>query len=101
MVPAVLLHTAGTLGTLALLEAVLSAGNTVAIAALVRDLEPSHLRTKALNWSLVAAFLLRALLICLAVWVVRYPQVQVLGGPLPDQAGGPPFPGPAQRRSRP
>lgn len=80
MVPAVLLHGAGTLGALALLEAVLSADNAVAIAALVRDLEPAPLRTKALNWGLVAAFLLRALLICLAIWVVRFPQVQVLGG---------------------
>ena len=80
MVPAVLLHGAGTLGALALLEAVLSADNAVAIAALVRDLEPAPLRTKALNWGLVAAFLLRVLLIGLALWVVRYPQVQVLGG---------------------
>ena len=78
--PASLLSVGGTLAALALLEAVLSADNAVAIAALVRDLEPAHLRTKALNWGLVAAFGLRIAVICLASWVLRYPQVQLLGG---------------------
>jgi YkoY family integral membrane protein len=75
-----LLHTTGSILALALLEAVLSADNAVAIAALVQDLEPAELRNKALNWGLVAALVLRVLVIMLAAWVVRYPQVQLLGG---------------------
>jgi YkoY family integral membrane protein len=75
-----LLHTTGTILALALLEAVLSADNAVAIAALVQDLEPAELRNKALNWGLVAALVLRVLVIVLAAWVVRYPHVQLLGG---------------------
>ena len=76
----VVLHGAGTVTILGLLEAVLSADNAVAIAALVRDLEPETMRQRALNWGLVLAFVLRALMIVLAAWVVRFPQVQVLGG---------------------
>jgi YkoY family integral membrane protein len=75
-----LLHTTGTILALALLEAVLSADNAVAIAALVQDLEPAELRSKALNWGLVAALVLRVLVIIFATWVVRYSQVQLLGG---------------------
>ena len=75
-----LLHTTGTILALALLEAVLSADNAVAIAALVQDLEPAELRSKALNWGLVAALVLRVLVIVFAAWVVRYYQVQLLGG---------------------
>ena len=76
----IVLHGAGTVTILGLLEAVLSADNAVAIAALVRDLEPQALRQRALNWGLVLAFVLRALMITLAAWVVRFPQIQVLGG---------------------
>jgi len=75
-----LLNTTGTILALALLEAVLSADNAVAIAALVQDLEPAELRSKALNWGLVAALVLRVLVIVFAAWVVRYSQVQLLGG---------------------
>ncbi|KEF42586.1 MAG: hypothetical protein ER33_04805 [Cyanobium sp. CACIAM 14] len=74
------IHSAGTLASLALLEAVLSADNAVAIAALVRDLEPAHLRERALNWGLCAAFVLRAVMVVMAVWVVRFPQAQLIGG---------------------
>lgn len=74
------IHTAGTLASLALLEAVLSADNAVAIAALVRDLQPAAQRERALNWGLAAAFGLRALMVVFAVWVVRFPQAQVIGG---------------------
>ena len=76
----VVMHGAGTVAVLGLLEAVLSADNAVAIAALVRDLEPAELRQRALNWGLVMAFVLRAVMVALAAWVVRFPQVQVLGG---------------------
>lgn len=74
------IHTAGTLASLALLEAVLSADNAVAIAALVRDLEPAEQRERALSWGLAAAFGLRAAMVVFAIWVVRFPQVQVIGG---------------------
>lgn len=74
------LQVAGTLLTLVLLEAVLSADNAVALAALVRELEPPVLRTRALQWGLVLAFVLRILLISLATWVVRYKAVLALGG---------------------
>jgi YkoY family integral membrane protein len=74
------IQTLGTLASLALLEAVLSADNAVAIAALVRDLEPANLRERALNLGLVAAFALRVLMISLAMWVVRFPQAQLIGG---------------------
>lgn len=79
-VPSSWMQVAGTVAVLTLLEAVLSADNAVAIAALVRDLDSEPLRQRALNWGLVAAFVLRAVMIALATWVVRYPQVQVLGG---------------------
>lgn len=75
-----LLHAAGTILALALLEAVLSADNAVAIAAIVRDLEPTALRQKALNWGLMAAFGLRFTVIVLAAWVVHFSQVQLAGG---------------------
>lgn len=74
------IQTGGTLASLALLEAVLSADNAVAIAALVRDLEPAELRERALNWGLVTAFTLRVLMISLALWLVRFPQAQLIGG---------------------
>ena len=75
-----LLHATGAILALALLEAILSADNAVAIAALVRDLEPPTLRQKALNWGLVAAFILRFAVIVLTTWMVQYSQVQILGG---------------------
>jgi YkoY family integral membrane protein len=74
------LQAAATLGSLALLEAVLSAENAVALGALVRELESPEQRRRALNWGLVIAFLLRFLVIVLATWVVRYGVVQIIGG---------------------
>lgn len=75
-----LVHTVGLVLALALLEAVLSADNAVAIAALVSDLACPSLRQQALNRGLLAAFALRFAAILLATWVVRYPQLQMLGG---------------------
>ena len=74
------IHAAGTLAALAVLEAVLSADNAVAIAALVKDLEPESLRARGLNWGLALAFVLRILMVVLAGWVVRFNAFQLLGG---------------------
>jgi YkoY family integral membrane protein len=74
------LHAAGTLAALAVLEAVLSADNAVAIAALVKELEPESLRVRGLNWGLALAFVLRVLMVVLAGWVVRFNAFQLLGG---------------------
>lgn len=74
------IHAAGTLAALAVLEAVLSADNAVAIAALVKDLEPESLRTRGLNCGLSLAFVLRVLMVVLAGWVVRFNAFQFLGG---------------------
>jgi YkoY family integral membrane protein len=74
------IHAAGTLAALAVLEAVLSADNAVAIAALVKDLEPESLRVRGLNCGLALAFALRVLMVALAGWVVRFNAFQLLGG---------------------
>jgi YkoY family integral membrane protein len=71
---------AGTFFSLVLLEAALSADNAVAIAALVRELEPPPLRARALHWGVMLAFPMRILVISLAAWVVRYSAVQAVGG---------------------
>lgn len=69
-----------TVGGLALLEAVLSADNALALAALVRPLEPPERRNLALNWGLLLAFGLRALMIGMASLILQYSIVQLLGG---------------------
>ena len=74
------LHGAGTVAALAVLEAVLSADNAVAIAALVKDLEPESLRVRGLNWGLALAFVLRALMVVAAGFVVRFSAFQLIGG---------------------
>ena len=73
-------NAAGTVAALAVLEAVLSADNAVAIAALVKDLEPEPLRVRGLNWGLALAFVLRALMVVAAGWVVRFSAFQLVGG---------------------
>ncbi len=69
-----------TVSGLGLLEAVLSADNAIALAALVRHVEPAERRAQALNGGMALAFLLRALMILLASWILRYAIVQLLGG---------------------
>jgi YkoY family integral membrane protein len=61
------------------LEAVLSADNAIALAALAQGLEDSTLQRRALNLGLVAAYILRVSLILTATWVVRFWQFEVLG----------------------
>jgi YkoY family integral membrane protein len=61
------------------LEAVLSADNAIALAAIAQGLEGQRLQQRALNLGLVAAFGLRVILILTATWVVRYWQFELLG----------------------
>lgn len=61
------------------LEAVLSADNAIALAAIASGLEDEKLRQQALNLGLVAAYVLRMVLIVFATFVVQYWQFEVLG----------------------
>ncbi|MGF1495876.1 MAG: TerC family protein [Elainellaceae cyanobacterium] len=61
------------------LEVVLSADNAIALAAIAQGLSTSKLQRQALNVGLIAAFILRIVLILTATWVVRYWQFELLG----------------------
>ena len=61
------------------LEAVLSADNAIALAAIAQGLESEKQQQRALNVGLVAAFVLRMLLILTASWVLRFWQFEVAG----------------------
>ncbi|APB35187.1 Membrane protein TerC [Gloeomargarita lithophora Alchichica-D10] len=74
------LQTLIIIGILILLEAVLSADNAIALAAIVQGLHDPKLEQQALNWGLGAAFILRILLILTATWVLKFPLVSIAGG---------------------
>lgn len=61
------------------LEAVLSADNAIALAAIARGLPDPQTQRQALNFGLVAAFILRIGLILTATWVIQYWQVELAG----------------------
>jgi YkoY family integral membrane protein len=61
------------------LEAVLSADNAIALAAIATGLEDSTLQRRALNFGLVGAYVLRISLILTATWVVQFWQFELLG----------------------
>src|SRR6478672_1954658 len=61
------------------LEAVLSADNAIALAAIAQGLEDSTLQRRALNFGLAVAYILRITLILTATWVVKYWQFELLG----------------------
>jgi YkoY family integral membrane protein len=65
---------------LVFLEAVLSADNAIALAAISQGLEDSKLQRQALNIGLAIAYILRMSLILTATWVTKYWQFEVLGG---------------------
>lgn len=73
------LKTPLTLLVLVALEAVLSADNAVALAAIAQGLEGSKLQRDALNIGLVVAYVLRILLILTATWVIKYWQFELMG----------------------
>lgn len=64
---------------LVVLEAVLSADNAIALAAIAQGLEDSTQQRRALNLGLAVAYVLRITLILTATWVVQYWQFELLG----------------------
>jgi YkoY family integral membrane protein len=72
-------HTVVLVVILAGLEAVLSADNAIALAALVQGIDDEKLQRRALNLGIVAAFAMRMLLIFTATWVIQYWQFELLG----------------------
>jgi YkoY family integral membrane protein len=61
------------------LEAVLSADNAIALAAIAQGLEKGEQRRRALNLGLLVAYILRMTLNLTATWVVQYWQFELLG----------------------
>jgi YkoY family integral membrane protein len=61
------------------LEAVLSADNAIALAAIAQGLEDKDLERKALNIGLVVAYVLRITLLLTATWVQQFWQFELLG----------------------
>jgi YkoY family integral membrane protein len=61
------------------LEAVLSADNAIALAAIAQGLEGHQMQQRALNFGLVAAFGLRVILIFTATWVIQFWQFELAG----------------------
>jgi YkoY family integral membrane protein len=61
------------------LEAVLSADNAIALAAIAQGLEDKELERKALNFGLVVAYVLRITLLLTATWVQKYWQFELIG----------------------
>lgn len=64
---------------LVVLEAVLSADNAIALAAIAQGIDDSKLQRQALNLGLIFAYILRITLILTATWVVQFWQFEVLG----------------------
>ncbi|MEL6438934.1 MAG: DUF475 domain-containing protein [Cyanobacteria bacterium J06621_8] len=64
---------------LVLLEAVLSADNAIALAAIAKSVAEPQAQRRALNIGLVGAYVLRIALIFAATWVIQYWQFELLG----------------------
>jgi YkoY family integral membrane protein len=67
------------LPVLVALEAVLSADNAIALAAIAQGLDSSKMQQRALNLGLVVAFVLRMALILTASWVIQFWQFELVG----------------------
>ncbi|MCU0535905.1 MAG: DUF475 domain-containing protein [Hydrococcus sp. Prado102] len=61
------------------MEAVLSADNAIALAALTQNLQRPTLERRALNIGLGLAYVLRMLLIASATWIVQFWQFELAG----------------------
>ncbi|MGB3759757.1 MAG: DUF475 domain-containing protein [Rivularia sp. (in: cyanobacteria)] len=61
------------------LEAILSADNAIALAAIAQGLEDKELERQALNFGLVVAYVLRITLLLTASWVQKYWQFELIG----------------------
>ncbi len=72
-------HTLSLLPVLIALEAVLSADNAIALAALTQGLEEPAVEKQALNIGLVFAYVLRMGLILASSWVINYWQFELAG----------------------
>lgn len=68
-----------TVGTLALLEAILSVDNALVLAILVRVL-PEQQRRRALTYGLVGAVVFRLLAIIFAVYLLQFAFIKLIGG---------------------
>jgi YkoY family integral membrane protein len=75
-----LLQAGGTVASLALLEAVLSADNAVALAGIVQGVASPERRRLLLNRGLVCAFVLRGLMVLAAGWLIHFEPARLLGG---------------------
>ncbi|OKH14221.1 TerC family protein [[Limnothrix rosea] IAM M-220] len=73
------LETSLLLVILVALEAVLSADNAIALAAIAQGLKTAEQQKRALNIGLIAAYILRITLIFTATWVINFWQVELLG----------------------
>ena len=73
------LQTPAILLVLIALEAVLSADNAIALAAIAQGLGDKKQQKLALNIGLVFAYILRIILILSATWVVQFWQFELLG----------------------
>ena len=73
------LQTPVVLLVLIALEAVLSADNAIALAAIAQGLGDKKQQELALNIGLVFAYILRIILILTATWVVQFWQFELLG----------------------
>jgi YkoY family integral membrane protein len=68
-----------TIGTLAILEGILSVDNALVLAILVRDLPPRE-RKKALTYGIIGAFVFRIIALIFAAHLMRWMIFKVLGG---------------------
>ena len=64
---------------LVVLEAVLSADNAIALAAIAQNLPDPKLQRQALNIGLLGAYILRISLILAATWIVKFWQFEFIG----------------------
>ncbi len=72
-------HDLLTIGTLALLEGILSVDNALVLAILVKDL-PEEKRKKALRLGIWGAFAFRVLAILFAAYLVKFEVFKLIGG---------------------
>ena len=77
--PSVGVDTFFLLVVLVVLEAVLSADNAIALAAIAQGLSDPKVQRRALDLGLVVAFLLRVALILLATWIIHFWQFELVG----------------------
>jgi len=78
-IPGVGIDTLLLLPVLIALEAVLSADNAIALAAIAQGMDDRDMQRRALNLGLVVAFVLRITLILTATWVIGFWQFELLG----------------------